>query len=282
MRADGGQLARIDVPDYATESFIAALRKASKIIVTDAEATQDNAKIVGDISLSGAVAALLWIDERQKRLDTPTALVRRGSRPVSAIPAPPFPARVTIAKAVVGPTMFKTRDITTLTDAEGLPVQTVPAAVRAKGFAACRENGDPKPEAGEPKRLRGGQVLYRFDCRAMSDAYNSWSAIVIAQRDKPTAGRLIRLPHAGGATKSGHIPPHHVANGGFNEEQQTLTMLYKSRGLGDCGSAGEWVFDGHEFRLTRYQVMPVCAGLISDDWPVIYRANVIHRIDIRG
>ena len=51
-------------------------------------------------------------------------------------------------------------------------------------------------------------------------------------------------------------------------------MLAKSRGPGDCGSSGEWVFDGKEFRLTRYQAMPVCAGLISDEWPVIYRAQV--------
>ncbi|MBD3835027.1 MAG: DUF1176 domain-containing protein, partial [Brevundimonas sp.] len=38
------------------------------------------------ISLSGAAAALLWIDERQGRLSTTTALVRRGSKPASTVP----------------------------------------------------------------------------------------------------------------------------------------------------------------------------------------------------
>ncbi|WP_313008392.1 DUF1176 domain-containing protein, partial [Brevundimonas vesicularis] len=38
-----------------------------------------------EVSLHGAAAALLWIDEKQGRLDTPTALIRRGDRPAALV-----------------------------------------------------------------------------------------------------------------------------------------------------------------------------------------------------
>ena len=41
------------------------------------------------LSVSGSSAALLWIDERQGRLDTVTAVVRKGDRPASVVPAVP-------------------------------------------------------------------------------------------------------------------------------------------------------------------------------------------------
>src|SRR5690606_34561094 len=41
------------------------------------------------VSLGGAAAAFLWIDERQGRLGTTTALIRRGDRSASSVPAAP-------------------------------------------------------------------------------------------------------------------------------------------------------------------------------------------------
>ena len=52
------------------------------------------------ISLSGAAAALLWIDERQGRLDSTTALIRRGVRPAASVPAPPPLPRFTPAPSI--------------------------------------------------------------------------------------------------------------------------------------------------------------------------------------
>ena len=68
------------------------------------------------------------------------------------------------------------------------------------------------------------------------------------------------------------MPPHLIVNADFDETALTLTMFAKSRGLGDCGSAGAWAWDGTAFRLLRYQVMPKCAGILSEDWPAIYQA----------
>jgi hypothetical protein len=238
----------------AVEPFLAGLRKASKIIAKPVQPKADDDPV--EISLSGASAALLWIDEQQKRLGTVTALVRRGDKPESAVPPPPAPPAVTAAKA------------------EGAkPPRAVPAAILAKGKTICGAD-DPKPEAGEPDRLSGNLVLYWFNCRAMSGAYNSWSALMIAPRDKPDAARVVRLPYPSGEVAVGGIDKHLVVNAGFDEKTMTLSMFGKSRGPGDCGTSGEWVWDGKEFRLTAFRTMPKCAGVLSDEWPLIYRAQV--------
>ena len=108
----------------------------------------------------------------------------------------------------------------------------------------------------------------------MSGAYNAWSGLVIARRGLPHLPRIPRIPFPPGEVAITGINEQLLVNAGFDEKTLTLTMFAKGRGPGDCGSAAQWVFDGKEFRLTRYRSMPVCAGLISDEWPVIYRAEV--------
>jgi hypothetical protein len=250
--AGGDEPTKVDI--RAVEPFLAALRKAGKIVAKPVQPKADDDPV--EISLSGASAALLWIDEQQKRLGTVTALVRRGDKPESAVPAPPALPVVTAAKA------------------DGAkPPKAVPPAILAKGKTICGAD-DPKPEAGEPDRLSGGLVLYWFNCRAMSGAYNSWSGLMIAPRDKPDAARVVRLPYPPGETADDGIAKHLVVNANFDEKTMTLSTFGKSRGPGDCGTAGEWVYDGKDFRLTAYRAKPKCGGVLSDEWPMIYRAQV--------
>jgi hypothetical protein len=259
LKIEDDEFARIAIPDADTEALLAAIRKAEKIVVGNPEATKDDEKIVGEISLSGAAAALLWIDEQQKRLDTVTALVRRGAKPASAVPAPPAVPLVTAAKA------------------GGPAVKTVPQAVSKKAFVACDEgenNDENKPVESEPSRLGSTQLLYSFQCRSKSGAYNAWNTLLIAPRSKPAAAQTVRLPNPPGEKASEEMPEDFIINGHFDEDTQTLSMFSKGRGIGDCGSYAEWVFDGKGFRLTRFQTMPSCGGLISTEWPVLYRADV--------
>lgn len=250
--AGGDELTKVEIA--AVEPFLAALRKATRIIVKPVETKSDDDPI--EISLSGASAALLWIDEQQKRLGTVTGLVRRGDKPEGAVPMPPAPPVIVPAKAAGAP----------------LP-KAIPPAILAKGKTICGAD-DPTPEAGEPDRLSGNLVLYWFNCRAMSGAYNAWSALMIAPRDKPEAARVVRLPYPPGEVAIAGIEEHLVVNASFDQKSMTLTMFGKSRGPGDCGTSGEWVWDGKEFRLAAYRTMPKCAGLLPDDWPLIYRAQV--------
>jgi hypothetical protein len=252
----GDELTRIAISAEAAEPFLAALRKAGKLIVSRAEVKPGEDRVIGEISLSGALAALLWIDEQQKRLDTVTALIRRGAKPASAVPAPPALPVVHAAKPGPAP--------------DG---KTFPQAILAKGRTICGAD-DPNPEPGDINALGGNLVAYWFECRAMSGAYNAWSGLVIAPRDKPAAGRVVQLPYPPGETAVTGIEKRLIVNAGFDPKTLTLSMFAKSRGPGDCGSSGAWVFDGTAFRLARYQAMPVCAGLVADEWPVIYRVEV--------
>ena len=52
-----------------------------------------------------------------------------------------------------------------------------------------------------------------------------------------------------------------------------LSTFGKGRGLGDCGTGEEWVWDGKAFRLALLKTMPHCKGIPIDDWPTLYRAE---------
>jgi hypothetical protein len=249
----GKYLDDLEKTEFALPSdlaFIDALRKATELTTTpeggEAEA----------ISLSGAVASLLWIDEQQKRLGTVTALVRRGDKPASAVPPPPA---IPVVRRGTPATEPAPKDF--------------PKPVLAKGRTVCGAD-DPKPEPGDAIALGGNLVGYWFECRQMSGAYNFWSGLVIAPHGAPQAARIPWIPFPPGEVAITGIKEQLLVNAAFDEKTMTLTMFAKSRGPGDCGSAAAWVFDGKEFRLTRFQKMPVCAGLLADEWPVIYRAEV--------
>ena len=85
-----------------SDALIESLRKANTIVVTrerkSSPPLKDDEKRSA-ISLTGAVAALLWIDEQQKRLDTATALIRRGPKPASAVPPQAKAPVIVAAKA---------------------------------------------------------------------------------------------------------------------------------------------------------------------------------------
>ena len=252
----GEDLTHIEIATDAVETFTASLRKAGKIIVSRAEPKPGEERVIGEISLSGAVATMLWIDEHQRRLLTVTALIKVGNLPASVIPAVPALPVVHAATPAAAPAD-----------------KIFPKAVLARGHSICGTD-DPKPQPGEVNALSGNLLLYWFECRQMSGAYNAWSGFLIAPRDHPEAARMARLPYPPGEVAIAGMSNQLLVNAGFDEKTMKLTTFAKGRGPGDCGSAGEWVFDGTAFRLTRYQSMPTCGGLISDQWPVIYRAKV--------
>src|ERR1700722_20290709 len=118
-------LKRLVIADpQAMETLLASLRKANKLIVTriDAPGATASDPAVTEISLNGVVAAMLWMDDQQKRIDTVTALVKHGSKPATAVPPPPAPSVVTAVKIPPGPKPDK-----------------APATVIAKSRAVCED-----------------------------------------------------------------------------------------------------------------------------------------------
>jgi hypothetical protein len=70
------------------------------------------------------------------------------------------------------------------------------------------------------------------------------------------------------------IAIYQLSNVDYDEKTQTLSSLHKGRGVGDCGSIGEWKWTGGNFKLTGYWFKEECDGTpFADDkqWRVFPR-----------
>lgn len=247
--------------ELAPDALAAALRAATSLEVFHVEKPADweDRKIDG-ISLAGALAALAWMDARQRRAGTETAAVKRGRRSVAAMPMPPALPGVAAARPGGAPA----------------PKQA-PPAILARGDAACgKEQKD--GELMEIHRLGTDLLLYGFFCGAYSSASSLNNAFLIAPDARPEAARKPRfvLPPAVAALLARNEltgRKDSAYNAGFDARTQVLASFNPRRGAGDCGEFVEWVWTGRAFRVGSVHVMPECEGIPSSDWPAVYRTT---------
>ncbi|WP_235562817.1 DUF1176 domain-containing protein [Brevundimonas sp. Root1423] len=206
------------------------------------------------MSLSGASAAMLWIDERQGRLNTPAALVRKGTGAPSPVPGPESAPHV-IAAPPIAQTGF------------GDSGQTLPPALEAvAAVKACRAETADTAVSNEvmSARLDASTELWAVPCFA--GAYNvghDWYLTGPGGRDP----RAVSLASAGGETGAGTI------NGGYDAGTRTLSAFSKGRGIGDCGTASTWTWTGRSFVLSAESEMTECWGVPADFWPTTWRTR---------
>jgi hypothetical protein len=62
-----------------------------------------------------------------------------------------------------------------------------------------------------------------------------------------------------------------LTNGGWDPKTRLLGSYEKGRGLGDCGSAESYAWDGRRFRLIEATTMGECRG--SHDWITVWTAR---------
>jgi hypothetical protein len=255
---EDGAYRRVVLTDLVpADTLIESMRKAQKILVTLKPA--EGKKIeqpVSSISLSGAVAALLWIDDQQKRIDTVTAMIRRGSKPASTIPPQPKLPVVVAAK--------RTNE---------KPPTKFPKGLEARGRALCEEN-DENSKIEDVSALGGGQYLYQFTCPDSSGAYNFFNVFLIGPADNVKALRPVTFKRPPGISGDNDAPRSGLTNPLYETETRTLTSFNKGRGIGDCGVEEQWVWTGKAFLLSRMRFMSECYGVPVDDWPDLYRAEV--------
>jgi hypothetical protein len=173
------------------------------------------------LSGNGANAVLLKMDEVQGRLGTPGALVRKGSRPEAEV-LPPLPAPVIAAAAV--PKVDPSRAVLAPAERKTLLAELVKtgAGKDCERFADIRKG---EAELGV-YRLANDKLLVEAQCWLA--AYNGGSAFWTANVRSPYAPRLLK------------VDANAYENGRLLSEQ-------KGRGLGDCWSHAEWVWDGKQF-----------------------------------
>ena len=237
------------------EGDVIALRNPSPQLVHDLGNGSFMALRRGDeqmkVSLGGAAAAFLWIDERQGRLNTPTALIRRGDRPAAEVPATPAAPRVAVAAAVAQ---------------NGLVQDDLSPALLAhpkvKECLAETRRGERFEPNVEVSRLAADKLLWSVPCG--EGAYNFSQAYFITPADG-TSPRPVAFPTAAGSEDT-------LVNSRYDPRTRTLFAFGKGRGLGDCGRMGVWAWTGERFALLDEKVMPSCTAVPQDLWPTTWRA----------
>lgn len=235
LAADGARLpvrfsAGVDGINVADEGgeLLRALRAGRTI-----EARDSAGATMARISLAGASAAMLYMDEVQGRVGTITALVRPGTRPAASRAAalPPVRRAPPPGDAAIAPD----------------PVRL--ATIERQTGCADEMAGSGRPDAEDPVQIATGTTLILLPCG--SGAYNFASLPVLARGRRVAVAPFDFQPSG--------APPL-ITNAFWDEERRLLTEYNKGRGLGDCGIAAEYAWDGTRFRLVRYERMDECRG----------------------
>ncbi|MDO8322284.1 MAG: DUF1176 domain-containing protein [Phenylobacterium sp.] len=224
-------------PIQAT-ALLAAIRNGQRLTLAPGRS---------DVLLTGASAALRWMDDQQQRAGTVTALVAKGGKPASTVPAPPSVPLVRPGPAV---------------SQAGLP-DKLPPGMRAQLGEDC-DTQPPKDFSPIIARLSPGVIL--FGERCYLGAYNEIYAFMLADEQGGHI-RPAEIPNLDG------FSTNLLMNVSFDPETQTLSNFEKGRGIADCGGVNSWIWDGKAFRVSDQTEMPACRGLSAEAWPVLFRSR---------
>ncbi len=239
-------LASVTFQPAEITAFIEAARKATKLSIAAPG-------VSAEVSLSGAVAALLWIDEQQGRLNTTSALIRKGSGS-SVPPAPVVP--VIVAKPASGSLSEK--------DAKALAA-ALRKQIRQRDPDQC-EDGELTTKQDTAWRLDGKLSLVSLTCSL--GAYNASNAFWMVENGAVAGARPVEFPWTDDSEKN------MLVNGAFEPKTGRIDYFARGRGIGDCGAMGGYAWTGTSFALTEFSMMGECRGIGSDDWITLFRSEI--------
>lgn len=203
------------------------------------------------ISTAGANAVLLKMDEFQGRLDTPGALVRKGTKPESSV-LPPLPR----PEITVG-TVSHDQHSVTLTAAQR---RDVLAALRKTVKDGSCELVDTTPDkAGDLdiRHLTKDKLLVSHAC--WMAAYNTGDGYWVVDDKPPYSAVLVTTS----ATD--------YANG-------VISATQKGRGIGDCFSSATWTWDGKSFAQTSAATTGMCRQIAAGGaWDLPTLVTRVHK-----
>lgn len=191
-----------------------------------------------------------YMDDRQKRVGTVTALLAKG--PVISVPTPPpLPVVAVPPQTTAPPTKFRASDIK-----------------KYKGDDGCGVSADSfKPEAF---RLDATHTLVMVPAVCGKGAYNYFTtALIVPNRGMPITPAKFDAP--GGMGERGSTDPG-LVNAAYDHKTRRLSTFAKGRGIGDCGVSQHFAWDGSSFRLVERSEMGECRG--SVDYIRTWRATV--------
>ncbi len=245
--------------DYPVEIMGEEAKKAATAIARGRklEIRAPNGDSLTKISLSGSTAALRYIDQQQKRVRTSTALISKGRRTFR-------PEKKEVPVVVVD---------------QWAPAKRIPATTEIVDLVENSPCKDERFGVVEDQIFPLGQKDGRYRALILmscgSGAYNFSSAAYIGEikgDEKEGASWAFRpatydlQPAWGGEDR-----PPLLVNAHWEENRQILSSLAKGRGIGDCGNAESFVWDGEQFRLIEASGMQECRGAYK--WITTWRAK---------
>lgn len=246
--ADGQRIAgsTFDKDGLALFDTNASARIAAAIATARGLSVRGAGAETATISLAGASAALRYMDAEQGRAGTATALVAKGDQPFAAV-APPLPTIV--AAPIARGNAAK-------------PSAALIAEMRRTSQCAADEFG---PVTQEAFKLSDRDTLVLISCG--SGAYNTIAAPFVV-----TDGKARSAPFDEGYSFGEPGGDTRIVNGGWDAATGRLSSSARGRGLGDCGEAREWAWDGRSFRLVSAESQGDCRGAVK--WLRTWTARV--------
>ncbi|HBT14322.1 MAG TPA: DUF1176 domain-containing protein [Erwinia persicina] len=211
------------------------------------------------IGMRGLKEALMLMDEIQGRVNSSSALIQRGNdAPGHVPPAPPMPQ---ISAPPRMPQALTHEESSGLID-----------------FGTWRVNSDscsldPLRREVSVSPLSDDKALLLVSCEM--GAYNVIDLAFEVTRTAPYVSKSITL------TLPFSLPDRsdnnlELVNADFDAARGELLTFSKDRGLGDCGVATRWQYNGREFVLAEYAQEKTCdAWHSSDQWPVLWESQPV-------
>lgn len=250
LLADNHRLARFkaahDMVEITGSAALAAMRTLAGSYTFELRAGK---RLIGTPSLRGLSAALRHMDEVQGRVGSAGALVATGAGPADQAKA------VLPTPAVVGAPSIADEPLTF----------TAEEQAAARRLAVCDAMHDSDYPL-ETHRLDATHALVLLPCDAGDYNVSAVPLIATGEAGSRQLG-IARFDHIPGASGDPDAPPL-IVNARWNPLRSELSSFAKGRGLGDCGTAETYTWDGAQFRLIEARSMPVCRG--AWEWPVLY------------
>lgn len=225
----------------ATRALLEKLSQASKLVLELPFAPE---KTEVTIALVGLSDALEWIDNRQGRTGTTSAIVSPGTAESHDAPhADP------------------------LTSLEALP----PAVHAVWDSSRSCSDIDPAIFASldaVSMPLGDKSALYILPCGAPS-AYNTPYIAILAAADG-----MARQIHLARMAEKGPVTTDLIYNAKWNPARLELDGLFKGSGVGECGTWNRWAWTGSGFVLIEEASRQTCDGKETpiSEWPTVWPA----------
>ncbi|ENX04558.1 hypothetical protein F900_00131 [Acinetobacter modestus] len=201
-----------------------------------------NSNVQWQISDAGMTASLLKMDDFQKRVGTVGALIKKGSTNESKVLA--AQPKLVVKKVKTADKPYLTLQPKTKQYQSVYPLlmaaQPIP---KEEGFCEGIYNGDgTESQPIELYKLSNNKVLAMTLCwrAAYNEGYGAWVL------DQSLTGKAT-------------LVTEHASDFGSG----MMSSAQKGRGIGDCWSSDEWVWDGQKFVHTKDMWTGMCKGLAA-------------------